>query len=136
MKVSRRNVLTQATGLATALALPQWASAAEPIRFGSLLDTSGNFDAYGKPMNMAADLAIEEINRSGGLLGRQVKKIAYDTQSNMALYTKFAQQLAKQDRVDVVIGGILSASREAIRPSAESGKNSLCLYPSVRRWRV
>ena len=116
MKVSRRNVLTQATGLATALALPQWASAAEPIRFGSLLDTSGNFDAYGKPMNMAADLAIEEINRSGGLLGRQVKKIAYDTQSNMALYTKFAQQLAKQDRVDVVIGGILSASREAIRP--------------------
>ena len=67
-------------------------------------------------MNMAADLAIDEINKAGGLLGRQVKKIAYDTQSNMALYTKYAQQITKQDKVDVVIGGILSASREAIRP--------------------
>lgn len=97
-------------------ALPASAGAAEPIKLGSLLDTSGNFDAYGKPMDMATDLAIAEINAAGGLVGRQVQKISYDTQSNMALYTKFAQQLTREDKVDVVIGGILSASREAIRP--------------------
>ena len=116
MKATRRSVLTQSAGLAAALAFPQFAHAADLIKYGSLLDTSGNFDAYGKPMNMATDLALDEINRSGGLVGRQIKKIAYDTQSNMALYTKFAQQMARQDKVDVVIGGILSASREAIRP--------------------
>ncbi|ABM56139.1 urea ABC transporter substrate-binding protein [Verminephrobacter eiseniae] len=116
MKATRRSVSIRFAGLAAALALPRWAHAADPIKFGSLLDTSGNFDAYGKPMNMATDLAIDEINRSGGLIGRQIKKSAYDTQSNMAMYTKFAQQLARQDKVDVVIGGILSASREAIRP--------------------
>ncbi len=116
MKTTRRSVLTRSATLFAAMGIAPWARAAEPIKFGSLLDTSGNFDAYGKPMNMAADLAIDEINRSGGLAGRQIKKMAYDTQSNMALYTKFAQQLARQDKVDVVIGGILSASREAIRP--------------------
>ena len=116
MNTTRRNVLAQSAGLAAAMACPTWAYAADLIKYGSLLDTSGNFDAYGKPMNMATDLALDEINRSGGLVGRQIKKIAYDTQSNMALYTKFAQQMARQDKVDVVIGGILSASREAIRP--------------------
>ena len=89
---------------------------AQDIKLGSLLDTSGNFDAYGKIMDKAAQLAVDEINASGGLLGRKVQKISYDTQSNMAMYTKFAQQLTKQDKVDVVVGGILSASREAIRP--------------------
>ena len=80
-------------------------------------------------MNMAADLAIDEINKAGGLLGRQVKKIAYDTQSNMALYTKYAQQITKQDKVDVVIGGILSASREGDSSAAQSRTGPLCVTP-------
>lgn len=114
---SRRAFLAQGSAAAAALALPALARAqAQPIKLGSLLDTSGNFDAYGKPMNMALDLALDEINAGGGLLGRKVLKVGYDTQSNMAMYTQFAQQLTRRDKVDVVIGGILSASREAIRP--------------------
>ena len=116
MTTSRRLFLVKSTAAAAALGLPYLSHAADPIKLGSVLDTSGNFDAYGKPMDMATDLAIDEINKAGGLLGRQVAKVGYDTQSNMALYTKFAQQLVRQDKVDVVIGGILSASREAIRP--------------------
>ncbi|MEO7939502.1 MAG: ABC transporter substrate-binding protein [Burkholderiaceae bacterium] len=116
MTSSRRNFLVKSTAAAAALGMPYLSHAAGAIKLGSVLDISGNFDAYGKPMNMAADLAIDEINKAGGLLGRQVEKVGYDTQSNMALYTKFAQQLVRQDKVDVVIGGILSASREAIRP--------------------
>ena len=81
----------------------------------SVLDNSGNLDIYGKPMVMATTMAVEELNASGGLLGRQIKAIQYDTQSDIALYTKFAQQLARTDKVDVVHGGITSASREAIR---------------------
>jgi branched-chain amino acid transport system substrate-binding protein len=117
MSLTRRNVLKRSGALSAALAAP-WALAQSgaPIKVGSVLDTSGNFDAYGKPMNAALDLAIDEINKSGGLLGRPVTKVGYDTQSNMAMYTRYAQQLVRQDKVDVVIGGILSASREAIRP--------------------
>ncbi len=105
------------------------AMAAPDIKLGSLLDTSGNFDAYGKPMNMGLDLAIEEINASGGVLGRQVRKVGYDTQSDMAQYTRFAQQLTRQDKVDLVIGGILSASREAIRPLLHRARTTYFYTP-------
>ena len=64
----------------------------------------------------ALTLAVEEANAAGGLLGRQIKLINYDTQSNMQLYTQFAQQAALKDKVAVVHGGITSASREVIRP--------------------
>jgi ABC-type dipeptide/oligopeptide/nickel transport system ATPase component len=114
--IQRRKALAIAAATLMAAQFSPAAWAADDIKLGSLLDTSGNFDAYGKPMNMGLDLAIDEINAAGGLLGRKVKKIGYDTQSDMAQYTKFAQQLTRQDKADLVIGGILSASREAIRP--------------------
>jgi urea transport system substrate-binding protein len=105
------------------LALAQGA----PIKLGSVLDNSGNLDAYGKPMVMATLLAAEEINAAGGLLGRKIEVKQYDTQSDIALYTKFAQQLSRDDKVDVVHGGITSASREAIRQTFKRA-NTLYFY--------
>lgn len=115
--ISRRTLLAGSAAVATSgmLANLRQASASDPIRLGSILDTSGIFEAYGKPMDMALRLAVDEINAAGGLLGRQVEIVAYDTQSDMALYTQYGQQLVRSDKVDVVHGGILSASREAIR---------------------
>ena len=88
----------------------------EPIKVGSLLDLSGPIGLSGQPMLQAAQYAVAQINAKGGLLGRKVMLINYDTQSNMQLYTQYAQQLALKDKVAVVQGGITSASREAIRP--------------------
>ena len=82
------------------------------VTLGAVLSQSGPLAAVGQSELEAALLAIDEINAAGGLLGRQLKKVAYDTQSDMALYTKFGQQLARDDKVDVVHGGILSASRQ------------------------
>jgi branched-chain amino acid transport system substrate-binding protein len=114
--MNRRRFLTTTSAAAGALMLPRASFAQDgAIKFGSVLDVSGIFDAYGTPMDMAQRLAISEINAAGGLLGRQVEIVSYDTQSDMALYTQYAQQLTRQDQVDVVQGGILSASREAIR---------------------
>ena len=118
MKVnhSRRNMLKASAALAAATAtMPMVSFSADKIRLGSILDTSGIFDAYGKPMDMAMRLAVSEINAGGGLNGAEVEIVDYDTQSDMALYSQYGQQLARQDNVDVVHGGILSASREAIR---------------------
>jgi len=115
MSLKRREFLGAAAALAATPMLPRMAFAADTIKLGSILDTSGIFDAYGKPMDLAVRLAVDEINAAGGLLGKQVEVIAYDTQSDMALYSQYAQQLTRQDKVDVVHGGILSASREAIR---------------------
>ncbi|EAQ02238.1 putative ABC transporter substrate-binding protein [Pseudooceanicola batsensis HTCC2597] len=115
MSLKRREFLGGTAALTTAALLPGAALAADTITLGSILDTSGNFDAYGKPMDQAMRLAVAEINATGGLLGREVAVKAYDTQSDMALYSQYANRLTRQDQVDVVHGGILSASREAIR---------------------
>jgi len=117
MSMNRRSFITRSGTLVAAGQVPSWSWAADDIKLGSILDTSGLFDIYGKPMDQAVQMAVDELNAAGGLIGRKITKIAYDTQSDMALYTKFGQQLARQDKVDVVHGGILSASREAIRPT-------------------
>lgn len=122
MSLNRRNFLTSTAALAGTLALPHVAMAADTIKLGSILDVSGIFDAYGKPMNMGMRLAVGEINAAGGLLGKQVEIVAYDTQSDMALYSQYGQQLTRRDKVDVVHGGILSASREAIRQTMRKTK--------------
>lgn len=127
MSLNRRNFLLSTAALAGASALPRATLAADTIRLGSILDTSGIFDAYGKPMDMAMRLAVDGINAAGGLLGKQIEVVAYDTQSDMALYSQYAQQLVRQDQVDVVHGGILSASREAIRQTMRRS-NTLYFY--------
>lgn len=124
MQVTRRRFLSATAALAAAGGVSALApaQAAGGIKFGSILDLSGIFDAYGKPMDMAARLALDEIAANGGLNGEAVELVSYDTQSDMALYTQFGQRLARQDRVDVVHGGILSASREAIRQTLRKSK--------------
>jgi len=86
------------------------------IVVGSILDETGPLNIYGKPAADATKLAIKDINDKGGVLGRKLKLVAYDTQSDNAKYSQFANQLALKDRAEVVMGGITSASREAVRP--------------------
>jgi urea transport system substrate-binding protein len=133
MTLSRRNFLASTgsgLGLATlSSTIPFEMALAQggPILLGSVLDNSGNLDAYGKPMVQATLLAAEEINAAGGLLGRKIEVKQYDSQSDIALYTKYAQQLSRDDKVDVVHGGITSASREAIRQTFKRA-NTLYFY--------
>jgi len=120
MQVDRRKFLKASAAtaalLGTGVGISSRADAAGEIGVASLLDLSGGLDIYGKPMIDALTLAVEEANAAGGLIGRKIKLISYDTQSNMQLYTQFAQDAALKDKVAVVHGGITSASREVIRP--------------------
>jgi len=126
--MQRRHFLKSTGAGAAALAggsgllLPYAALAADEIAIGSIHDLSGGLDIYGKPMADALTLALEEQNAAGGLLGRKLRLATYDPQSNMQLYTQFAQQAALKDKVAVVHGGITSASREVIRPVLDRSK--------------
>lgn len=101
-----------------------------PILVGSLLDETGPLSIYGAPMVQATELAVEQINADGGLLGRQIKLVSYDTASDDGKYTDLANRLALQDQVDVVMGGIASSSREAVRPVL-SRNGTLYLYTAA-----
>jgi urea transport system substrate-binding protein len=88
----------------------------EPIVVGSVLDRTGPINIYGKAMHDATRLAIGDINRQGGVLGRRLELVSYDAQSANERYTQFARKLAIDDQAEVIMGGITSASREAMRP--------------------
>lgn len=115
MKISRRLFLG---GSAMALSAP-WISrvqASDAINVASVFDLSGGLEIYGQPVDACLDLAISEINDSGGLLGRQIALQKYDPQSNIQFYTQYATEAATGLGASVVFAGITSASREAIRP--------------------
>jgi urea transport system substrate-binding protein len=121
MTLSRRDALKTAflaagSTLAAPLIMRHAALGADPIKVAGIHDASGGLDIYGKPMIACLEFAVDEVNAAGGLLGREVKLINYDPQSNIQLYTQFATEAATKDQVAVVHGGITSASREAIRP--------------------
>lgn len=119
MTITRRQALKTLGGAAAIAAttpLTSFAKGADDIVIGSLHDLSGGLDILGKPMENAVQLAVQEINSAGGLLGKQVRVVTMDPQSNMQLYAQYAQQMALKDKVTALFGGITSASREVIRP--------------------
>ncbi len=119
--VNRRKFLLQSSASLIASFLLKGCKSAsqrtsQSIVVGSLLDATGPISIVGVEMIAATELAIAEINDAGGLLGRTVTLKQYDTQSDIQKYIQYAQQLILRDKVHVLIGGITSASREAIRP--------------------
>ncbi|MDQ0394337.1 urea ABC transporter substrate-binding protein [Labrys monachus] len=118
VEIDRRTLMK--LGAATAIFGPAYirnAYAAETIPIAGIHDASGGIDIYGRPMINCLALAVEEINAAGGVLGRKLDLVNYDPQSNMQLYTQYATEAATKQKAAVVFGGILSASREAMRPT-------------------
>lgn len=102
----------------------------EPIKVGSLIDQSGELAVYGNPMANATQLAVDQINENGGLLDRDVELVMEDPQSSNDRYQSMARQLILEENVDVLLGGISSASREAIRPIVDENQQ-LYFYPAL-----
>jgi branched-chain amino acid transport system substrate-binding protein len=88
----------------------------EPIKVGVLEDQSGDFAAATMVKVHAIELAAEEINEAGGIAGRPIELVIYDTQSDNTRYQEFMRRVLQRDQVDVVFAGFSSASREAYRP--------------------
>ena len=102
---------------ATAAALTAGTAVADdPIKIGVLEDQSGDFAAATMVKVNAITLAAEEINEAGGIDGRPIELVVYDTQSDNTRYQEFMRRVLQRDKVDVVFAGFSSASREAYRP--------------------
>jgi urea transport system substrate-binding protein len=129
--VGRRRFLAGALAGAAATSgiVPRfaWAQAADKIRIGTIADLSGPLQPFGTQKKRCLDLAIEEINANGGLLGKQLELVSYDAQSNDQLYAQFATQLSLRDHVAAVHAGLQSSSREVIRPILRRS-NTLYFY--------
>ncbi|ORE95168.1 aliphatic amidase expression-regulating protein [Aurantimonas sp. 22II-16-19i] len=109
--------------LGTLLALSTAAMAQEgPIKMGVLEDQSGDFAVATIGKVHGIELAAEEINAAGGIAGRPLELVTYDTQSDNRRYQEFMRRVLQRDKVDVVFAGFSSASREAYRPIVDQFK--------------
>jgi branched-chain amino acid transport system substrate-binding protein len=104
-------VATAFVGLAAVLTLAPGASAqtGEPVKIGYSMALTGGLAPNGKSALLAQKIWEEDINAKGGLLGRPVKLIYYDDQSNASTVPGIYTKLLDVDKVDLVIGGYATA---------------------------
>ncbi len=81
------------------------AHAADPIRIGFGMALTGGLSPNGKPALLAVQIWKDDINKKGGLLGRQVELVFYDDQTNPAPVPGIYTKLLDVDKVDLAIFG-------------------------------
>ncbi|MFK0382334.1 transporter substrate-binding domain-containing protein [Agrobacterium sp. NPDC090273] len=102
----------------------------EMWRIGVILSESGVTKDMELPQRAAIQLAVDEINDRGGVLGRKFEAIFRDPASKPARYGAIAQELCRDERVNVIFGAHMSSSRKAIVPVVEAN-NALLFYPTT-----
>jgi branched-chain amino acid transport system substrate-binding protein len=96
-------------------------TAKEPVKIAVISSETGMAVEYGRPMIQGAKIAVDEINRQGGLLGRLVELIFIDNKST-ALGSKFAAMEAVKLKVTGVIGAAWSSHSLAMAPILQNAK--------------
>ncbi|GLT23417.1 ABC transporter substrate-binding protein [Zoogloea oryzae] len=104
----------------TVLALGSFgAMANEPIKIGSILSVTGPAAFLGDPELKTLQLYVEEINKKGGVLGRQLQLVHYDDGSDANKANGFAKRLIDDDKVDLIVGGTTTGSTMSTVPLVE-----------------
>ncbi|MDH2199401.1 urea ABC transporter substrate-binding protein [Ectopseudomonas oleovorans] len=111
------------------LALVSQAQAAETVKVGIIHSLTGTMAMSEASVVDAEKLAIDEINASGGVLGKTIETIVEDGASDWPTFAEKARKLLESDRVVVTFGGHTSASRKAMLPVFERNKG-LLYYPT------
>ena len=112
--------------LATFLLCPAAFAAApptgDPIVIGGLFAQSGPAAVVGTPSKLVAEMTVAQLNASGGILGRPVKLISYDTESSPDVALREARQLVEGDKVLAIIGPTSTGEGLAVKKYTEEKK--------------
>ena len=100
----------------------------DTVTLGFLNSTSGAMAISEQTVRDSLSLAANEINADGGIMGKQIKFIEEDGQSEPSVFAEKINKLLTEDKVAAVFGGWTSASRKAMLPVVE-GNNGLLFYP-------
>ncbi|HEU4322849.1 MAG TPA: urea ABC transporter substrate-binding protein [Roseiflexaceae bacterium] len=104
------------------------APSGDTIKVGILHSLSGTMSISEVSVKDATLLAIDEINASGGVMGKKLEPVIEDGASDWPTFAEKANKLLQQDKVAVVFGCWTSASRKAVLPVFEQ-QNGLLFYP-------
>jgi branched-chain amino acid transport system substrate-binding protein len=102
---------------------------ARPIKVGVIADQTGPLSFIGLANANVARMIVGDINAKGGLLGRPIELLLEDSATNDAVAAAKAAKLVEEDHVDVILGGIYSSTRQAIKGPAVVKGRKLYIYP-------
>jgi branched-chain amino acid transport system substrate-binding protein len=92
------------------------AEAAETVKIGLLAPLTGFAAADGLSVKNSVDLAVEKVNKEGGLLGKKVELVTYDDRADAKDAVALAQKLIQQDKVVGLVAGSYSMPTRAVAP--------------------
>ena len=101
----------------------------DAIKVGVITDQTGPLSFAGIANANVARMVIDDLNAQGGLLGRPVTLILEDSATIDSVAEAKATKLVELDRVDVILGGIYSSTRQAIKGPAVVKGRKLYIYP-------
>ena len=104
-------------------------SGSRPIKVGVIADQTGPLSFVGLANANVARMVVGEINAKGGLLGRHLQLCLEDGATDDAVAAAAATKLVQQEHVDVIVGGIYSSTRQAIKGPAVATGRTLYMYP-------
>lgn len=111
-----------AAGLASALVVilaAGGAAAAETIKIGSFLAVTGGASFLGDPEKKTLEMYVAEINAKGGIGGRQIELVLYDSGTDAKKAAGFVKRLINDDEVDIILGGSTTGETMAVIPLVE-----------------
>jgi branched-chain amino acid transport system substrate-binding protein len=117
------------------------AQSQEPIRIGSFLSVTGGAAFLGDPEQKTLELYVEKINAAGGVLGRKLQLVAYDSAGDAEKARTFTKRLIEQDKVDVLVGGSTTGETMAVVPLVEAAQipfislaGAVVIIEPVKKW--
>jgi len=100
-----------------------------PVKVGVITDQTGALSFMGIANANVARMAVDDLNARGGLLGRRVELYLEDSETTDSAAEAAAVKLIQRDHVDVVLGGIYSSTRQAIKGPVVTQGKTLYIYP-------
>ena len=95
------------------------AMAAAPIKIGALFAVTGPASFLGEPERNTAQMVVDEINKAGGIKGRKLELISYDTGGDATKAVQLANKLIKNDGVVAIVGPSTTGDTMAVIPVVE-----------------
>lgn len=115
--------------------------AQEPIRIGAFLSVTGPASFLGDPEQKTLEMQVDKINAEGGVLGRKLQLVAYDSGGDAEKARTFAKRLIEQDKVDLIVGGSTTGETMAAVPLAEAAgvpfislAGAVVIVEPVKKW--
>jgi branched-chain amino acid transport system substrate-binding protein len=98
------------------------AAKSDKIKVGLDYELSGNVATYGQSLTAGIEMAFEEINNNGGVLGKQIQEVKVDNKSDNTESANVATRLATRDKVVAILGAATSGNTKAASPAAMQNK--------------